>query len=142
MASSTNNAFNVLMAHRGPASITGAPATGVASILIVEVDNGTGTAPRDSSQSASVPAVLAVAAVASLPLGFLEKLSDCTVILKNRNAGDDSSAILAAITDDEGRSCGNDVAAPESIPLNVAACLSHRLIRICAVRHNEARNFF
>ena len=141
MASSTNNAFNVLMAHRGPASITGAPATGVASILIVEVDNGTGTAPRDSSQSASVPAVLAVAAVASPPLGFLEKL-DCTVILKNRNAGDDSSAILAAITDDEGRSCGNDVAAPESIPLNVAACLSHRLIRICAVRHNEARNFF
>ena len=118
MASSTNNAFNVLMAHRGPASITGAPATGIASILIVEVDNGTGTAPRDSSQSANVPDVLAVA------------------------AGNDSSAILAAITDDEGRSCGNDVAAPESIPLNVAACLSHRLIRICAVRHNEARNFF
>ena len=86
MASSTNNAFNVLMAHRGPASITGAPATGIASILIVEVDNGTGTAPRDSSQSASVPAVLAVAAVASPPLGFLEKL-DCTVILKNCNAG-------------------------------------------------------
>ena len=54
MASSTNNAFNVLMAHRGPASITGAPATGIASILIVEVDNGTGRAPRDSSHSLPV----------------------------------------------------------------------------------------
>ena len=99
-ASSTKNAFNFLMARRGPASITGAPANGIASILIVEVDNGiAGTAPRDSSQSASVPAVPAVPAVASPPLGFLEKL-DCTVILKN------------------------DVA-EESIPLNVLACLAH-----------------
>ena len=68
---------------------------------IVEVANGTGTASRDSSQSASVPDVLAVA------------------------AGNDSSAILAAITDDESRSCGNDVAAPVFIPLNVKACLLH-----------------
>ena len=45
---------------------------------IVEVANGTGTASRDSSQSASVPDVLAVA------------------------AGNNSSAILAAITDDHG----------------------------------------
>ena len=89
------------MAPRGPASITGAPATGIASILIVEVANGTArTAPRDSSQSASVPAVPAV------------------------SAEDYSSAISAAITDDMGRSCPNDVAPPGSIPLIFAACLS------------------
>ena len=124
MASSTNNAFNVLMAHRGPASITRAPATGIASILIVEVANGTaGTAPRDSSQSASVHAVPAVPAVASPPLGFLEKL-DCTVILKDRTAENYSSAISAAITDDMGRTCPNDVAPPRSIPLIFATCLS------------------
>ena len=124
MASSTNNAFNVLMAHRGPASITRAPATGIAFILIVEVANGTaGTAPRDSSQSASVHAVPAVPAVASLPLGFLEKL-DCTVILKDRTAENYSSAISAAITDDIGRSCPNDVAPPRSIPIIFATCLS------------------
>ena len=124
MASSTD-AFEFLMAHRRQASITGAPAPGIASMLIVEVANG--TAPRDSS--ATVVAVVAVAADASPPPKFLEagELS-CPVIcsLKDLDAGEQpSSANLAAITDDDKcRTFANNVAPPKSIPPNIAACLS------------------
>jgi len=93
MASSTN-AFSVLMAPRGQASITGAPVTDIASI--VKVAHGTGTAPRDSSAAVATVSAVAVADVASLapPPEFLEAAE-----------------------------LGPDVAPPDVIPLNVKSCL-------------------
>ena len=103
----------------------------------------TGAAPRDSSAAvtavAATTAVAVVAAVAAVAVVASAVAADAAFAAAV--AGDYSSATKAAIIDDEGRTCANDIAPPESIPLNVVACLSHYNLDMCKT-YKEAGIFY